>query len=148
MAQYKGCELPEDLWYDLDYCWVRPRDDGTFRIGLTDPSQTMAGRVQYATLRKPGTHRPRGKPVARLESGKWAGGVPAPFDGTIVAVNERLAETPHLVNIAPYTDAWIADMRPDDPPGALAGLARGDAAMEALRAWIDRYGVVCMRCAE
>ncbi len=45
MAEYRGCELPEDLWYDLDYLWVRPNPDGTFTLGLTDPAQTMAGRV-------------------------------------------------------------------------------------------------------
>mgnify|MGYP001551666412 CR=1 FL=1 len=41
MAEYCGCELPEDLWYDLDYLWARPNDDGTFTLGLTDPAQTM-----------------------------------------------------------------------------------------------------------
>jgi glycine cleavage system H protein len=108
----------------------------------------MAGRLQYVTFRRPGTHRARRKPIARLESGKWAGGVPAPFDGTIVACNDRLVETPHLVNIAPYTDAWVVEMRPDDPAHALDGLVTGAAAVAGLRAWIDRYGVVCMRCAE
>jgi len=73
--------------------------------------------------------------------------VPAPFDGTIVACNDRLLEMPHLVNIAPYGDAWIVDLRADDPAHALDGLVTGAAAVEGLRAWIDRYGVVCMRCA-
>ncbi len=82
MAEYCGCELPEDLWYDLDYLWARPNDDGTFTLGLTDPAQTMAGRVVAATFRKAGTHRAAGKNLATLESGKWVGGVPAPFDGT------------------------------------------------------------------
>ena len=31
MSEYRGCELPEDLWYDLDYLWARPNGDGTFR---------------------------------------------------------------------------------------------------------------------
>ena len=60
MAEYQGCELPEDLWYDLDYLWARPNDDGTFVVGMTDPAQTMAGRVVAATFRKVGSHR---KPV-------------------------------------------------------------------------------------
>ena len=57
MAEYNGCELPEDLWYDLDYLWARPNEDGTFTVGMTDPAQTMAGRVVAATFRKVGTHR-------------------------------------------------------------------------------------------
>lgn len=51
MIEYNGCELPEDLWYDLDYLWARPNDDGTFTVGLTDPAQTMAGRVVAAGAR-------------------------------------------------------------------------------------------------
>jgi glycine cleavage system H protein len=148
MAEYHGCELPEDLYDDLDYVWARPEPDGLFTLGITDPTQTMAGRVQYLSLRKPGTHRAAGKPIARLESGKWAGGVPAPFDGVIVRVNERVAEKPDLVNFAPYTDAWLVVMRPDDPARAFERLKRGPEAIEALKRWIDRYDVQCMRCQE
>lgn len=148
MAEYQGCELPEDLYYDLDYVWVRPQADGTHTIGLTDPSQTMAGRVQHCSIRAVGTHRARKKPLARLESGKWAGGIPAPFAGTIVARNERLLAEPGLVNVAPYTEAWVVRVRPDEPDRALDGLVTGAAAIEGLRAWIDRYNVQCMRCME
>ena len=38
MAEYRGCELPEDLWYGLDYLWARPNEDGRFTLGLTDPA--------------------------------------------------------------------------------------------------------------
>jgi len=71
MAEYQGCEIPEDLWYDLDYCWVKPLGDGIFRVGLTDPSQTMAGRLQYVTFRSPGTHRARRRPLARWDATPW-----------------------------------------------------------------------------
>ncbi|MDA8110483.1 MAG: glycine cleavage system protein H [Betaproteobacteria bacterium] len=148
MSEYRGCELPEDRWYDLDYCWVKPGPDGSFRVGITDPAQTMAGRVQHATFRPVGSHRAKRKPVARLESGKWAGGVAAPFDGTVVAINERVAAEPGLINVSPYEEAWLVLMKPDDPERALAELARGEAAQAALRAWIDRYDVDCMRCAQ
>lgn len=148
MTEYRGCEMPEDLWYDLDYIWVRPEAAGLYRIGITDPSQTMAGRVQHVRIREPGTHRARRRPVARLESGKWAGGIPAPFDGTVVERNQAVLENPALVNIAPYTDAWLVVMKPDDPAHALDHLATGSEAIAKLRAWIDRYDVQCMRCAE
>ena len=148
MAEYRGCELPEELYYDLDYVWARPEPDGTYTLGITDAAQTMAGRVQYVTLKKPGTHREAGKPVARLESGKWAGGIPAPFAGEVLRLNEKVAAQPGLINVAPYTDAWLVVMRPDDPAQALTRLQTGTAAIEALKAWIERYDVQCMRCAD
>jgi glycine cleavage system H protein len=148
MTEYRGCELPEDLWYDLDYLWARPNEDGTFTIGLTDPAQTMAGRVVAATFRKPGTQRRAGRHLGTLESGKWVGGIPAPFDGTIERVNPQVEADPGLVNVAPYGDAWLMDLRPDDLQAAYARLTRGPAAIEALRAWIDKYDLQCMRCTQ
>ena len=148
MIEYRGCELPEDLWYDLDYVWVKPEPDGLYRVGITDPSQTMAGRIQYVSIRKTGTHRIWKKPLARLESGKWAGGIPAPFDGVIVERNERVLEQPDMINVLPYTDAWLVMVRPDVPERALEHLVTGAEAMEKLKAWIDRYDVQCMRCAD
>lgn len=148
MAEYNGCELPEDLWYDLDYLWARPNEDGTFTVGMTDPAQTMAGRVVAATFRKAGTHRTAGRSVATLESGKWVGGVPAPFDSTIVRVNPAVQNDPGLVNVAPYTDAWLVVLRPDDVAAAYARLTRGQDAIDALKAWIDKYGLQCMRCTQ
>jgi len=148
MSEYKGCELPEDLLYDLDYVWVRPEEDGTYTLGITDPAQTMAGRVQYIFFKKVGAHRKAGKSVARLESGKWAGGIPAPFDGVIERINPAVDENPGFVNVAPYTDAWLVVMRPDDPQTALERLQTGKEAQEALYAWIDKYEVQCMRCSD
>lgn len=148
MAEYRGCELPEGLYYDLDYCWAQAVNGGLYRVGITDPAQTMAGRVQYITVKKAGTHLNAGKPLARLESGKWAGGIPAPFNGEIVEVNPRVLEKPDLVNVLPYTDAWLVTLRPDDPANALARLATGERAVAALKLWIERYDVQCMRCAD
>jgi len=148
MIEYRGCELPPDLYYDLDYLWVRPEADGTCRIGVTDPSQTMAGRVLHVSIKKVGTHFDIGRHVAVLESGKWVGGIPTPFAGTIVERNQRVLDNANLINIAPYTDAWLVLMRPDDPAHALDRLATGDEAIAKLKAWIDRYDVQCMRCAE
>ncbi len=148
MTEYRGCELPENLWYDLDYLWARPNGDGTFTIGLTDPAQTMAGRVVAATFRKAGTHRRAGRHLGTLESGKWVGGIPAPFDGTIERVNTAVENDPGLVNVAPYTDAWLMVLRPDDEQSVYAHLATGEHAVEALRAWIDKYDLQCMRCTQ
>ncbi len=146
MSEYHGCQMPEDLYYDLDYIWVRPDEDGAWTIGLTDPSQTMAGKVQYVWIKEPGTRRKAKKPLARIESGKWAGGIPAPCDGVVIARNERVLAQPNLINIDPYGDAWLVRWQPDDAASALALLHTGAPAQQALREWIDRYGVQCMRC--
>jgi len=148
MVEYRGCLLPEDLYYDLDYVWLRPGNDGLITIGVTDPAQTMGGRILAAHIKKLGSAIRAGRHVATLESGKWVGGVPVPFAGTVVERNEAVLADPHIVNVDPYGAGWIARLHPDDPKTALSRLTTGEPAMNALRQWIDRYDVECMRCAE
>jgi len=106
-----GCEFRSELYYDDQYqIWVRVEDDGTLAVGMTDISQTIAGRILHVRVRKPGTLRPAGKPVATVESGKWAGPVPNLFDCSIASANHEVLDNPALLNIQPY-DAWIARVR-------------------------------------
>lgn len=148
MAEYRGCILPENLYYDLDYVWVRPDNDGLVTLGVTDPAQTLAGRIVAVTVKKPDTALRAGRHLATLESGKWVGGIPVPFAATIVERNDELTGTPSLVNVDPYGTGWIVRVRPDDPENATQALATGEPAIAALKAWIDRYDLECMRCAD
>lgn len=124
-----GCEFRPELYYDDQYqIWVRREEDGTLTVGMTDLSQTIAGKILHVRVRKPGTLRPAGKPVATIESGKWAGPVPNVFDCEIVEANRHVLEDPNLLNIEPY-EAWIARVKPAQSlEAALSVLVTGDAA--------------------
>jgi glycine cleavage system H protein len=148
MAEYRGCQLPEDLFYDLDYVWLRQGNDGLITIGVTDPAQTMGGRILSVHIKKLGMALRPGRHVATLESGKWVGGIPVPFAATVAERNEALLADPHLINVDPYGAGWIARLRPDDPANALSGLSTGEPAVNALKQWIERYDVECMRCSD
>src|SRR3970282_1502398 len=126
MSTCHGCEFRPELHYDAEYqIWARVEPDGAVSIGMTDLSQTRAGRIMHVRVRRPGSLRPKGKPVATVETGKWAGAVPNPFDCTIEAANEMVLEAPGRINRDPY-GAWIARVRPVSRlEPALAGLVTG-----------------------
>ncbi len=43
---YRGCDLPEDLAYDVDHdVWARLEADGSLTLGMTDPAQTRCGKL-------------------------------------------------------------------------------------------------------
>lgn len=139
-----GCEFRPELYYDREYqIWVRREDDGGLTIGMTDISQTIAGRILHVRVRKPGTLRPTGKPVATIESGKWAGPVPNVFDCVIEAANADVLENPGLVNAEPY-EAWIARVRPASPV-AVDGLATGEDARRGYCERCQREDIHCRR---
>ena len=134
--EFNGCEFRPELYYDKDFqIWVRREEDGTLTIGMTDISQTVAGKILHARVRRPGTRRPPGKPVATIESGKWAGPIPNFFDCVIEEGNTAVLEDPALLNIEPY-EAWVARVTPvEGPEEALSVLLTGD---EAARGYAER----------
>lgn len=144
-----GCEFRPELYYDDQYqIWVRPEPDGTVTVGMTDISQTVAGKVLHVRVRKPGSLRPKGKPVATVETGKWAGPVPNPFDCVIEAANEPVLDDPTLLNRDPY-EWWIARVRPSARlEEALGGLVTGAAAERGYTARCVRDGIRCTRLGE
>lgn len=141
-----GCEFRPELYYDREYqIWVRLEGDGTLSVGMTDISQTIAGKILHVRVRRPGTLRPAGKPVATIESGKWAGPVPNPFDCVIEAANHDVLDDPSLLNMAPY-DTWIARVKPQAGiDAALSGLVTGEAAQLGYCGRCRREDIHCER---
>ncbi len=144
--EFNGCEFRPELYYDKDFqIWVRREEDGSLTVGMTDISQTIAGKILHARVRRPGTRRPPGKPVATIESGKWAGPIPNFFDCVIEEGNTAVLEDPALLNIEPY-EAWVARVKPvDGPERALAILLTGDAAAQGYAERCRKDDIHCKR---
>ncbi len=147
MTIENGCELPDELYYFVErsqMTWVRV-DGGEVRIGLTDPAQTRAGKILHVRVKAAGTARERGKPIATVESGKWAGPVIAPVSGEVVEANVAVEQDPGLLNTDPYGKGWIVRMRPTHPE-EVAQLLHGPAALAKFREILQRDNIRCMRC--
>jgi len=107
-------ELPGDLLYTNDHEWLRREDDGSVTIGVTDHAQAALGDLVYVELPEVGQDVQSGGDMAVVESVKAASDVYAPIDGTVVAVNEELADDPERINADPYGDGWILKLQPTD----------------------------------
>ena len=117
MAIVNGCEFPEALLYFVErtqMVWVEVTGDEV-RVGLTDPAQTRAGKILHLRIKAAGTVRERGRPIATVESGKWAGPVMAPVGGTVVEANPEAEKDPGLLNTDPYGKGWIVRMKISNP---------------------------------
>ncbi|AUW92755.1 MAG: glycine cleavage system protein GcvH [Sulfobacillus thermosulfidooxidans] len=145
MAEIQGCDIPENLLYDIENnVWVRT-ENGIATVGMTDPAQTLSGRILFVRPKRVGAVIEQGKSLASLESGKWAGPLVCPVSGTIVETNATLLQEPALLNIDPYGAAWIAKLS-YDPQQDLHHLVTGDEALRLYREKIVRDKIQCMRC--
>ncbi len=147
MAILNGCELPEDRAYFIErtqMTWAMVEGDRV-TVGLTDPAQTRAGKILHVRVKAAGTVRERGKPIATVESGKWAGPVMAPVSGTVVEANAEVEKDPTLLNTDPYGRGWIVRMTATSP-AELASLLRGEAALARFKEILERDQIRCVRC--
>ena len=103
-------ELPGDLQYTKEHEWLRREDDGSVTIGITDHAQSSLGDLVYVELPEVGQDVELDGEMAVVESVKAASDVYAPIAGTIVAVNEGLADDPEIINSDPYGEGWIVRM--------------------------------------
>jgi glycine cleavage system H protein len=126
MPTVKGCNLPDDLLYDVEnQIWFRELGDGTVKLGMTAVATAMAGKLVAYTPKGVGKDVKAGKSCATVESGKWVGPAKTAAGGTVVAVNEALAATPSTANSDPYGEGWLVILKPEDWDAAKASLVPG-----------------------
>lgn len=126
MPVVRGCNLPDELLYDVDnHIWFKELDDGTVRLGMTSVATAMAGQLVAFTPKKVGRDVQSGKSCATVESGKWVGPAKSLAGGSIAAVNEALVAKPSLANQDPYGEGWLVILKPDDWPAVKTALTPG-----------------------
>jgi glycine cleavage system H protein len=110
--------IPEELRYTAEHEWVRETGEGTLRVGITDFAQESLGDIVFVQLPEPDAATREGEPLGEIESTKSVSDLYAPVSGTVVARNDALEDRPELVNIDPYGDGWILEIRPEPPDAA------------------------------
>lgn len=68
----------------------------------------------FVQLPEPGEYG-EGNEVAVLESVKAASNITMPVTGTVVAVNQALADDPELINASPMQDGWFFRIQASNP---------------------------------
>ena len=100
--------------YTQEHEWLRVEDDGSVTVGITDYAQAQLGDIVFVELPELGSHLDGDTNLVVIESVKAVGEVKLAVGGTVLAVNEQLADAPELVNSAPLGDGWLLRVKLDD----------------------------------
>ncbi len=100
--------------FTKDHEWILMQDDGVGVIGITDYAQDQLGELVYVELPEIDKELGAGSDAVVIESVKAAGEVKAPVSGTVVEVNEALADEPEKVNNDPMGDGWFIKIKITD----------------------------------
>ncbi len=147
MANIRGCNLPEDLFYLIEkHVWAKPLGGGLVRVGITAVAAKLSGGKLAAITVKAknlGQEVKQGKSVATLESSKFVGPIPAPVTGILLRANEKLTSDPNLAVSDPYGEGWVAEMQAADWDGDKAALLTGTAGVTAYQAKLETDNISC-----
>ena len=93
--------------FTKDHEWVRIEGDGTGTVGITDYAQEQLGELVYVELPEIDAEVEKGVESGVVESVKAAGDMKSPVTGSVVEVNESLADEPGKINEDPLGEGWI-----------------------------------------
>ena len=122
---------PDNLYYAATHEWARLEADGSVTVGITEYAQQTLGDVMYVELPMVGAVVLAAGFTGIVESVKAASDIYAPIAGTVLAVNEALADTPEQINEDPYGAGWFYRLRPEEPSQLNALLDAGGYASAA-----------------
>lgn len=107
-------QVPNHLKYTSTHEWARRESNGTITVGITDHAQALLGDVVFIELPEVDAHINVQGEAGVVESVKAASDIYSPINGTIIAVNHVLIDTPEVVNSDPYGEGWLFQIKPSN----------------------------------
>ena len=115
--------VPDNLNYTEEHEWLKVQEDGQARVGITDYAQDSLSNDVFVELPEVGDQFTKGDVMAVAESVKAASDIYAPISGKIALINEKLEESPELVNESPYEFGWMVLIEPEGEVNGLLDAA-------------------------
>jgi glycine cleavage system H protein len=99
-------EIPNDYTFSKTHEWVKFLDDGSVLTGLANFAQKALSDLVFLDAPGEGDSVTVGEPYADIESVKAVSPIYSHVTGTIIEVNEDVADNPGKINEDPY-GSWI-----------------------------------------
>ena len=106
--------IPENLLYTKSHEWIRVEGE-TGIIGVSDFAQSELGDVVFVEVETVGETLYREEALGTIEAVKTVTDVYMPVGGEVLEFNEKVKETPDLINKDPYGEGWIVKIKISNP---------------------------------
>ncbi len=99
--------VPEGILCSKSHEYLLEESDSIYTVGLTDYAVEQLGDIVFVELPETDSEFEKGEVFATVESVKAAAEIYMPVGGRIVEVNEKIVESPEILNENPYEDGWL-----------------------------------------
>jgi len=106
--------IPENLLYTKSHEWIRVEGE-TGIIGVSDFAQSELGDVVFVEVETVGETLYREEALGTIEAVKTVTDVYMPVGGEVLEFNEKVKETPDLINKDPYGEGWVVKIKISNP---------------------------------
>jgi glycine cleavage system H protein len=131
--EVEDVNIPEELKYTETSEWIRVEDGNKGRIGISDYAQKELTDIVFVEPPKVDMEFNKGDEFGVVESVKAVADFYAPVSCKVIEINEKLIDTPELMNQEPYGEGWMALVEIKDP-SELDGLKDAAAYTEHVKA--------------
>ncbi|HEV2356302.1 MAG TPA: glycine cleavage system protein GcvH [bacterium] len=104
---------PKELRYSKEHEWAKV-EGARVRVGITKFAADRLSDVVYVELPQVGAIIAFMQTFGVVESVKAVSDLYAPVSGTVVEINQGLADKPEVINTDPYGQAWMIVVEPKD----------------------------------
>ena len=98
--------LPENLKYTKNHEWLRIEGDEAY-VGITDFAQGELGDIVFVEVETVGEEIEKKTMFGPIEAVKTVSDIFMPVSGEVLEFNDKLEDTPELINSDPYGEGWI-----------------------------------------
>ena len=106
-------EFPKDLKFSKDHEWLRLEGDIAY-IGITAFAQSELGDIVFVDIDSEGEILEKEEVFGSIEAVKTVSDLFMPISGEVLAFNEKLSDSPELINSEPYGSGWIIKIAVSD----------------------------------
>lgn len=107
-----GYEIRKDRFYSREHEWALIEEDRNVKVGITDYAQKSLHDIVYVEMPSVGSKVRQMNPMGTVESIKSVSEIYSPVSGEVIKINNRLSDSPELLNTSPYDDGWIVVIKP------------------------------------
>lgn len=106
-------EVREDLKYTKTHEWLKIEGKNVV-VGITDHAQSELTDIVFVELPEIGKEVKRGDELCVVESVKSVSEIYSPLSGKVVKVNNKLDDSPEIINESPYDNGWLLELEIKD----------------------------------
>ncbi len=106
--------VPEGILCSKSHEYLLEDGNSVYTVGLTDYAVEQLGDIVFVELPETGSEFSKGEVFATVESVKAASEIYMPVGGKIIEVNEKIVESPEILNESPFEEGWLVKIESPD----------------------------------